>query len=748
MSWKTWFTGLSLAVAAAFGCRQAFLSEKDFQDFRALPGCLHNAERDGYDSEALAPPGGGQAVPTTVDDTQRQTRYLSLREAFAIALENGTVGSQNAFMPGFAADTLGGFQGRTIGGSDAIRVLALDPAIDANDIETSLSKFDTRWNNSLTWNWTETPLGITPTSFTLGGPTVASVTAKTLNYNTGLVKPLPTGGVAGITFGISSQRNTPASRINPAIQPNVQFIFEQPLLQGFGEEINQLRESHPGSLLLPFPVGGVVEGILITRIRLDEQRAEFERNLNFLLLNVEAAYWNLYGAYYQLYSREEGMRYAFESWRLTKLGLDAGRATAQDLEQTRLQYEQFRALRLTALGAVLESDRQLRGLLGLKSEDGFRFVPADAATLTPVRPDWRAALDEAMARRPELLLARDEVRVRRLDLIKERNTLLPDLRFFATDEIHSVGSQLDGGRTPDNAFHQLVTDPFNNFSVGLQMNVPLGFRAAHAAVRTAQLNLQRTYLNLRTVEDKAERFLAFAYRQVIEFQQQIQVQQAALRAATIQLDRYYELFQGGRGKPFGADLILALQNWSNSLASYYAAIVQYNNALATFEFAKGSIKEHDNVYVSDGPLPYCAQVRAVEHERKRTAALVLRDLAQPAILTGMRGQSSGVNSSSACGGVPSSPVGPDPSLPLPALQHRHPAIPERPDEPVKERNKDEAGGMKDPTAAEKAAVHPTSAIPQPSSGIVDPWRPARNGVKDPGNIPGVQLPPPTETKLP
>ena len=46
------------------------------------------------------------------------------------------------------------------------------------------------------------------------------------------------------------------------------------------------------------PVGGQVEGILITRIRLDQQRAEFERNLNYLLLNVEAAYWNLYGAYY------------------------------------------------------------------------------------------------------------------------------------------------------------------------------------------------------------------------------------------------------------------------------------------------------------------------------------------------------------------------------------------------------------------------------------------------------------------
>ncbi len=48
------------------------------------------------------------------------------------------------------------------------------------------------------------------------------------------------------------------------------------------------------------------EGILITRIRFDQQRAEFERNVNQMLLNVEVAYWNLYGGYWTLYSREQG----------------------------------------------------------------------------------------------------------------------------------------------------------------------------------------------------------------------------------------------------------------------------------------------------------------------------------------------------------------------------------------------------------------------------------------------------------
>src|SRR5262249_38328470 len=159
-----------------------------------------------------------------------------------------------------------------------------------------------------TWSRNETPLGISPTTFTQSGPSLGSITSRNLNFNTSLVKPLPTGGVAGITFAVTSQKTSPGSAIDPALHPAIQVSSEQPLLRGFGDEINQLREAHPGSVLTRFNAATGVEGILITRIRFDQQRAEFERNVNYLLLNVEAAYWNLYGAYYQLYSREEGMR--------------------------------------------------------------------------------------------------------------------------------------------------------------------------------------------------------------------------------------------------------------------------------------------------------------------------------------------------------------------------------------------------------------------------------------------------------
>ena len=79
-----------------------------------------------------------------------------------------------------------------------------------------------------------------------------------------------------------------------------------------------------------------------------------------MLLNVEVAYWNLYGAYWTLYSREQGLRFAFEAFKLNKARFEAGRVAAADFDQTRGQYELFRAQRSRPSTTVLENERQLR----------------------------------------------------------------------------------------------------------------------------------------------------------------------------------------------------------------------------------------------------------------------------------------------------------------------------------------------------------------------------------------------------
>jgi outer membrane protein TolC len=667
---------LLVAFAIVAGCKYpCFMTEEDYHSCCGIQ--LPPGGEVGGDT--ILPPSAQGPSPASVSDPQRQDRYLSLREAIAVALENGTAGRQNLSQPpgrpneGEVTLAAAGLSSLTaagtgaVGPSDSVRVLALAPAVAGTEVEAALSRFDALWHTSLTWTRTDQPLGAPlPTSLsTTGFPGGTSVTgvvppiivptelgvpnevlhADVVRFDTGIYKPLPTGGVAGITFMTEYERTntefltgtgtTPGTAaINPAYIPQLQFSFQQPLLQGFGVCINQLLPEHPSSAFLPFvsAVRPPAEGILLARVRLDQQRAEFERIVNYVLYNVEAAYWNLYGAYYQLYSRETGMRVALEIWRINQSRYNQKTIDLRELKLAERTYELFRGERLAALGQVLEAERRLRALMGLPTEDGTRLIPSDTPTLAPWRPDWTVSLDEALRLRPELVLERQELKLRQLDLIRLKNELLPDLRFIASYNIHALGGSIDGGESPSNAFHQLVSDPFGTSNLGLVFNVPIGMRAAHAGVRAAQLALAQAGASLRDEEGKVERYLALQYRNILEYQQQTVIQQALREATTEELQVRYRQFILGRER---LDLLLTTERaWAEALASEYQAITGYQNALVGFEFARGTILRFDKVVIADGALPACAQVRAVEHERELTRSLVLHERAGAAAKAG------------------------------------------------------------------------------------------------------------------
>src|SRR5207302_7967453 len=112
--------------------RPIYLMEQDANHYvneMHLPKDLmtHPLEGPADPSEMNVPP------PSTVEHPDLPMRPLSVAEAISIALERGTVGS---IVPtGQGTDALIGFTGLAAGnpggaviGSDAIRVLALDPA--------------------------------------------------------------------------------------------------------------------------------------------------------------------------------------------------------------------------------------------------------------------------------------------------------------------------------------------------------------------------------------------------------------------------------------------------------------------------------------------------------------------------------------------------------------------------------------------------------------------------------------------
>jgi outer membrane protein TolC len=627
---QRWCALLLMLALAAAGCKQPCLvvetSLANRATMPALPDRLEEAP-----AVTTAPVTNARDLPdpATVDNPGGHPRYLALSEAIALALEAGTVGIESPTSPGQARDGLVSFSGNAVAGSDNIRVFALEPARVASDIEAALSRFDARWVSSMNWVTTDDPIATSLDVARVGGDTsgLRSIQTQSALFNTAVYKPLATGGVAGIAISNDYEFTNAPALVNPSYNPVLHFQFEQPLLQGFGVEINQLRSTHPGSLLSNFTGSEPTEGILIVRTRFDQSRAEFGRVLNVQLWNVEAAYWNLYGAYWRLTSREMGLRQALEVWRREQALSQSGRSSRANEAQARGQYESFRQQRIAAVGAVLEAERQLRLLIGVPREDGTRLIPADAPSLTAVKPNWHNALEAALAGRPELILARDDVKIRQMQLRAEKNRLLPDLRATSTYDVVGIGTRLDGA-SPENALKSLSANRFQNWSIGLRLEVPIGFREANARTRAAQLELTRSMEVLKDQESKAASYLAFQYRQVIELQQSVRAAQARREAYADQLRVRFREFVEGRDVPLPF-LLEAQRSWSDALSSEYDLIVQYNVALAGLEFAKGTIAQAHNVSVSEGPLPACVQKRAVDNERERTQGLVLRERAAP-----------------------------------------------------------------------------------------------------------------------
>ncbi len=643
--------GTLLTLGILSGCSPVFLSQEVYKQAYNKENMLPDPRLEDNYCPPTAPVTASMAAPPTVNMPERKPRHLSLQEALAHALENGLPGGRTA--EGRADTTLAAFSGpgSLINQTDRIRVLAMNPAISAAAIEASLARFDAVWVTGMNWTNTDN-LQQGLSSFNNG---------HGANFNSSIIKAFADGSVANVSFLVNyTNLNVPPAGAFSVLNPNYtvrpSLSYEMPLWRDRGVEINQLLSrlspitgqiisgnsvagigynAHQGTV--NSFVNGPTEGILISKLRFDQSRIEFERNIQILIKNTEIAYWNLYNKYGQLYSFEENLRLlqkAYqENWQKYRVG--GGDLKPHQFFQSKGQYEEFRANRIQALQEVLDAERNLRGILGLAQEDGERLIPITPPTLAEMRPDWEHSLQDTLNLRPELLLARDNLRYHQYLLSIQKNNLKPDLRFFARYEPVGFGTSMTGSGTfidgtgterSSNALTSLRSLHFADYQLGLYLNVPLGQRAEHAAIRAARMQLAQSYYFLRDQEEKAVIYLTEQYQEVTRWHEQIKAHRAERQAYAEALTLYGKLITGGQSKatPGSLDFLSIQRSYAAALVKEYNAIAEYNNSLARLEYAKGTTLRYNNVHVSEGQLPEFAQVGAVDNEKKRSRDLVLR----------------------------------------------------------------------------------------------------------------------------
>jgi outer membrane protein TolC len=574
-------------------------------------------------------------APLTLKNTENYEIWdLPLSEVIHITLCNSQVMRQ-AFVQrvGAAPDTIS----RTLITPGVIQT-SYDPALvetvtglsvgspfQGSGPEAALSEFDAQLDASVFWERNHRPQN---RNF-IGAPSVFQQ-----DLGTGTLGITKTTAV-GTQFAIRNNTNYDSNNTDPAFRPiisewntNLEASFAHPLLQGSGAQYNRIAG--------PFRfdqyasgIGNPIDGVMISRIRTDQTLADFEGGVRNLMRDAEQAYWELYFTYRDLEARKMGRDSALETWKKTHaLFLTGTRGGSADREaQARSQYFLFRGQVEQALTEVFRAENRLRYIMGLSMSDGRLIRPSDEPTTARVAFEWSGIHIEALTRRVEVRKQKWEIKRRELELIAARNLMLPRIDAVGRYRWLGLGDELINQsdaqfiQPGSSAWGVLTSGQFQEWQLGLQASIPIGFRRELSSVRHHELLLARDRALLQDLELEISHQLGNSIRDIdlgygltqTNFNRRI-----AAEAEVVAVAAQYEFQQ------ITLDLLLdAQRRRAESESAYYRSLVDYNQSIMNVHYHKGSLLDYDGVYLAEGPWPGKAYFDAMRQARKRDAGLYM-----------------------------------------------------------------------------------------------------------------------------
>ncbi len=602
---------LCIFCLAFLGCRSIENRRPKFELEHAAPptdSASYNVQNHAggaidYDPSQFSTNGIPEPL-TNRSQLPEQFRELTLDEAISIALQNSEI------LRSLSATVVQSTQGVNS---------SLDPAIQSTDpnfgIEAALSAFDTTLNSSIQYSNNDDTFN---NSTTTGLATV--VQQDLTDFRFGLNKTTAAGTQFSLDSSIIHDNSTNPALLFPSVFDTTwQASVRQPLLQGSGTLFNRT--------VGPLATAGFngSSGFLISRSNHDISIAEFERNIKQMMLEIINAYWQLDLAFGNFQSIKASRDASQETWNISKARLDNGLPGGEaDREaQARAQFYQFESQLRQSLNGTLQAEADLRRLLGLPQSDGTMLKPTDQPSTAQTVFDWNVIATDAVSHRVEIRQQSKRIEQRELFLLAARNFTRPRLDAIATYRNNGFGDNLfgDGGQF-SGAFNEALAGNFDEWEVGLTLDVPLGFRQGYAGVRNAELQLRRERALLHELREQILHDLGTALRSLNQSQDVVELTQLRANASAES--------EQARNAAYKADaigfedLLDAQQNLLNAQLDFHVAETDYELALAQVLFESSHLLEEYSIRFNEEtppPSPLEARRRKILDSSVRTRNL-------------------------------------------------------------------------------------------------------------------------------
>jgi len=412
--------------------------------------------------------------------------------------------------------------------------------------------------------------------------------AKRRQLNLGLTQLLPPGTTLSVAWNNArSETNSQFYFINPAYDSSLGFTVTQPLLRGFGSDVNRTS-------------------IEVARREHAISRLEFERLVINIVQSVENAYWDLVYARENLKVARTSLALAQDLLDQTRTRVRIGTSAPIDIVQSEATVAAREQGIIIAENLVEAAADNLKFLMGFENPDDWRSViePVDTLEVGVQPVDVEEAIRLALAERLEVkqrLLAED---INRLAVVAAHNATRPRLDLVASYGLTGATGTFRDPQTGrvisqgwGDALEQIVDRDYDRWAAGVQFSLPLGNTEAKATLAQRRFALAQARQQLAALRQSIVAEVRAAVRNLEAGAKSIAAAAKARELAERNLDAEQKKFANGMSTNY--QVLKIQEDLAAARASELQALVLYKKNQVALKVATGTLLANSGVRLAD-----------------------------------------------------------------------------------------------------------------------------------------------------
>ena len=532
-----------------------------------------------------------EPIKQTEAKTMVLQKELSVKEAITLALENNM----------------------------DVMVDKFNPRIKGEDITNEKAKFDPTYYLKVT-----TDVSLKPSGSSLAGADV--VVNKNLSWDTGFKGKILSGATYSLDFTNKRTRtNSSFSSLNPQYVTEIKLNVTQPLLKNFGIDVNSTD-------------------IKIAKNNKDISLNQFKDTVMTTISDVENTYWDLVFSIEDYKVNQLSLKRAEDFLERTKKQVEVGTLAPIDITEAEAEVAKREEGIIIAEANIKNAEDKIKRLINIKGDDNVwetQIIPTDQPVFAAEDFNLEECIKTAFTRRPDYLQALADLENKEIALKFAKNQLLPSLDF-----IGSLGYNGLSGKKQPSAFGnssektfvlepkgkpkiikgekvyekfsltEIEPEPFDrranplgesyemalqgirsrdNFSwlIGLQLEIPLGNRAAKSNFTKKTLDSEKAVTGLSSLRQKITVEMRNKVRDVRTNLERIKATRKARELAVKKLEAEEKKYEVGMST--NHQVLEFQEDLAAAEANELKAVIDYNKSLISVEKSKGTILEKNEI---------------------------------------------------------------------------------------------------------------------------------------------------------